>query len=127
MLHEVHRRRAEFDVIHFHTDMLHFSLFDHCASRTVTTLHGRLDMHDLAAVYARWPGFPLVSISDHQRLPLAGASWGRTIHDGVEPFAATMAPYERGGDPYLLSLRRSRPRSGQIAPLPSPRPSGSGW
>ncbi len=109
MLHEVHRRRDDFDIIHFHTDMLHFPLFDHCATRTVTTLHGRLDMKDLAGVYARWPAFPLVSISDNQRLPLAAASWIKTIHHGVEPFSDTMAARDPGAEPYLLFLGRISP------------------
>ena len=109
MLHEVHRRRADFDIIHFHTDMLHFPLFDHCATRTVTTLHGRLDMSDLAGVYARWPAFPLVSISDNQRLPLADASWIKTIHHGVTPFSDTLAPIDGDATPYLLFLGRISP------------------
>ena len=39
-------------------------------TRTVTTLHGRLDLNDLSAAYWRWPQFPLVSISNSQRKPL---------------------------------------------------------
>lgn len=109
MLHEVHRRRADFDVIHFHTDMLHFPLFEACAARTVTTLHGRLDIKDLAHVYERWPGFPLVSISDHQRLPLTGANWVKTIHHGVAPFAVLPAAIEPDRTPYLLFLGRISP------------------
>ena len=109
MLHEVHRRRADFDIIHFHTDMLHFPLFDHCAARTVTTLHGRLDMADLAGVYARWPAFPLVSISDNQRLPLSDASWIKTIHHGVTPFADTLVAIDPDATPYLLFLGRISP------------------
>ena len=109
MLHEVHRRRDDFDIIHFHTDMLHFPLFDHWATRTVTTLHGRLDIKDLAGVYARWPAFPLVSISEHQRLPLAAASWIKTIHHGVTPFSDRMAVRDPEAEPYLLFLGRISP------------------
>ena len=47
--------------------MLHFPFFEDMAHRTVTTLHGRLDLKDLPEVYRRWPKFPLVSISDAQR------------------------------------------------------------
>jgi hypothetical protein len=36
----------------------------------VTTLHGRLDLKDLSEAYARWPQYPLVSISNDQRRPL---------------------------------------------------------
>jgi len=67
MLDEVRARRSDFDIIHFHTDMLQFPLFEDDPSRTVTTLHGRLDLKDLPGVYRRWPKFPLVSISDAQR------------------------------------------------------------
>lgn len=109
MLHEVHSRRSEFDIIHFHTDMLHFPLFDQCAERTVTTLHGRLDMNDLAGVYDRWPAFPLVSISDHQRLPLADANWVKTIHHGVVRYEESPAVVGLDEAPYLLFLGRISP------------------
>jgi len=62
--------KDSFDVLHFHTDLLHFPFFEDTAERTVTTLHGRLDIGDLSEVYGRWPQFPLVSISHHQRHPL---------------------------------------------------------
>ncbi|RYG10165.1 MAG: glycosyltransferase family 4 protein, partial [Caulobacteraceae bacterium] len=64
MLAEVLDRADEFDVIHFHTDMIHFPMFRKCAGKTLTTLHGRLDMKDIPEVYRRWNEFGLVSISD---------------------------------------------------------------
>src|SRR4051812_25029425 len=54
MLHEVRRCHDDFDVIHFHTDILHFPLFEALAARTLTTLHGRLDLPDLHDVFRRW-------------------------------------------------------------------------
>ena len=48
MLHQVRERADEFDVLHFHVDLVHFPLFERFADRTVTTLHGRLDIADLA-------------------------------------------------------------------------------
>ena len=60
----------EFDVIHFHVDLIHFPFFEELAHKTVTTLHGRLDLKDLSEAYARWPQYPLVSISNDQRRPL---------------------------------------------------------
>jgi glycosyltransferase involved in cell wall biosynthesis len=83
MLQEVHLRENEFDVIHFHVDLLHFPFFEELAHKTVTTLHGRLDLDDLPEAYARWPQYPLVSISDDQRLPLPAANWVRTIQHGL--------------------------------------------
>ena len=83
MLAEVLERADDFDVIHFHTDMIHFPFFRDLADKTVTTLHGRLDLKDLSEVYAHWSEFGLVSISDDQRRPLPAASWKATVHHGM--------------------------------------------
>lgn len=83
MLHEVRRRAGSFDVLHFHVDLLHFPFFADLAPRTLTTLHGRLDLKDLPEAYLRWPEYPLVSISDSQRAPLPGANWLGTVHHGL--------------------------------------------
>src|SRR5438270_772988 len=42
MLHDVHRRADEFDLIHFHIDLVHFPFFEEYTNCTLTTLHGRL-------------------------------------------------------------------------------------
>jgi glycosyltransferase involved in cell wall biosynthesis len=106
-LHDVRRRRHEFDILHFHFDLIHFPFFEECAARTVTTLHGRLDLKDLPGAYARWPQYPLVSISDDQREPLPGANWRATIHHGLagSVYAFTETPRE----PYLAFLGRISP------------------
>ncbi len=106
MLHEVLVRADDFDIIHFHTDMVHFPLFQRCADRTVTTLHGRLDLKDLAGVYERWPEFGLVSISDDQRRPLPFANWKATVHHGMPGELYRFAPDSKG---YLAFLGRISP------------------
>jgi glycosyltransferase involved in cell wall biosynthesis len=103
---EVRRRADEFDVIHFHTDMVHFPFFESRPQRTVTTLHGRLDIDDLAGVYQRWNDFPLVSISDSQREPLPWANWTATVHHGVH--SNRYQPNSRGRG-YLAFLGRISP------------------
>src|SRR5689334_14127444 len=104
LLHEARRRARQFDILHFHTDMLHFPMFEPHAARSVTTVHGRLDLKDLPTVYARWPAFPLVSISDSQRRPLPRANWLGTVPHGLPhglyPF------YERPQGGYLAFLGR---------------------
>ena len=105
-LAEVRRRANEFDVIHFHTDMIHFPLFETMADKTLTTLHGRLDLKDLAGVYRSWPQFPLVSISDHQRLPLSFANWAGTVLHGVAAGLYSFHPRSLG---YLAFLGRISP------------------
>src|SRR5258705_11385740 len=104
MLHELHLRRHEFDLLHFHVDLIHFPFFEDLAARTVTTLHGRLALKDLPEAYSRWRHYPLVSISDDQRKPLRSANWLATIHHGLaesvysfnnthsEPYLAFLGP-----------------------------------
>src|SRR3954452_1466909 len=67
MLEQVRRRAHEFDVLHFHIDLLHFPIAQTFAHKSVTTLHGRLDLPDLPTCFAAFPAMPLVSISDDQR------------------------------------------------------------
>jgi glycosyltransferase involved in cell wall biosynthesis len=107
MLHEVHRRAADFDVLHFHVDLLHFPMFADCAERTLTTLHGRLDLKDLPEAYRCWPRFPLVSISDHQRKPLRFANWRGTVYHGMPERLYPFSPRAEGG--YLAFLGRISP------------------
>ncbi len=105
-LAEVRRRADQFDVIHFHTDIMHFPFFDSRPRSTVTTLHGRLDLKDLAGVYQRWPQFPLVSISDDQRRPLPFANWAATVQHGVAAGLYGFSSESRG---YLAFLGRISP------------------
>ena len=92
MLHEVRKRRDEFDVLHFHVDLVHFPFFEQIAAQTMTTLHGRLDLKDLPEAYARWRDYPLVSISDDQRAPLPEANWLATIPHGLAENIYTFNP-----------------------------------
>ena len=59
-------RAEEFDVLHFHIDLLHFPLFRSLEARTLTTLHGRQDLGDLspsiiASAKCRWCPSPAIS------------------------------------------------------------------
>jgi len=58
MLEEVFERVARFDIIHFHTDYLHFPLARRHSAAHVTTLHGRLDLPDLMPVYKKFREMP---------------------------------------------------------------------
>ncbi len=107
MMHEVRCRQHEFDILHFHVDMIHFPFFADVADRTITTLHGRLDLEDLRAIYTRWPRFPLVSISDHQRRPLREANWLATVPHGLD--RRSFRFLARAEQPYLAFLGRISP------------------
>src|SRR5215467_5017403 len=83
MLEQVRRQADEFDLMHFHLDYYPFSLFSRQPTPFVTTLHGRLDLPELQAVFATFPSIPVISISDAQRRPLPQARWVRTVHHGL--------------------------------------------
>jgi glycosyltransferase involved in cell wall biosynthesis len=106
LLAKVMKHADAFDVIHFHTDMIHFPFFAHCADKTLTTLHGRLDMKDIGGVYERWSEFGLVSISDDQRRPLPWANWKATVHHGMPAGLYSFSPKSEG---YLAFLGRISP------------------
>jgi glycosyltransferase involved in cell wall biosynthesis len=107
MMEEVRDRAGAFDILHFHTDCLQMALFGDMAGRTLTTMHGRLDYKDLTPFLARHRGFPLVSISDSQRAPVAFANFVATIPHGMAPDAIT--PPARPSDDYVAFLGRMSP------------------
>jgi glycosyltransferase involved in cell wall biosynthesis len=107
MLDRVRRCAAEFDVIHFHIDVLHFPLFRDLAYRTVTTLHGRQDLPDLQRLYREFREMPLVSISDQQREPVPRMNWMGTVYHGFPIDLYRYNPVVR--DDYLAFLGRICP------------------
>lgn len=107
MLEEVRCRALEFDVLHFHIDVLHFPIIQQFAGRTVTTLHGRLDLPDLQPFYRRFPGIPLVSISEDQRRPMPTVRWMGTIYHGLP--ADLLSFIEKPEGNYLAFLGRISP------------------
>lgn len=107
MLHQVRATAADFDVLHFHTDLLHFALFEGLAQRTVTTLHGRLDIPDVQTTLAYWPSFGLVSISEAQRKPVPAAHWLATVKHGISP--VRFRPPQSPSGAYLAFLGRLSP------------------
>ncbi|MEA2955593.1 MAG: hypothetical protein QOJ58_1090 [Alphaproteobacteria bacterium] len=107
MLDRVREMADEFDILHFHIDQFHFPLFRPIAHRTVTTLHGRQDLHDLKPLYVGFSDMPLVSISNSQRKPIANANFAGTVYHGLP--AQTLKPnYKPSGD-YVAFLGRISP------------------
>lgn len=83
MLDMVLKAAPSFDVIHFHSDVLHLPLVGRCPTPCLSTAHGRLDLPDLAPLFRRFPQQPMVSISASQRGPLPWLNWRATIHHGL--------------------------------------------
>lgn len=97
---------SRFDMIHFHCDYLHFPLLRRSPCPSVTTLHGRLHVPDLAPLFAEYSEAPLVSISNDQRRPIPDANWQATIYHGLPRRLHTYR--ERLGE-YLAFLGRISP------------------
>lgn len=107
MLEEVRQRLDEFDVLHFHIDFLHAPLIRDMAHRTLTTLHGRLDLPDVAPFYEVFPELPLIAISNDQRAYLPHANWVGTVHHGIPADLLPFQPSPTGR--YLAFLGRISP------------------
>jgi glycogen debranching enzyme/glycosyltransferase involved in cell wall biosynthesis len=107
MLELVRRSAAEFDVLHFHIDFLHYPLATTFASKMLTTLHGRLDFSDLKPVYSAFPHLPLISISNDQRRPMPPVNWRGTVHHGLPRDLLPFVSHPKGD--YLAFLGRISP------------------
>ena len=106
-LEQVAARCGEFDVIHYHCDYHHFPLSRRSPTPTLTTLHGRLDLPGLPAIFSAFPEMPLVSISDTQRRPLGShLNWWQTIYHGLPKDSLRYSA--QGGD-YFAFLGRICP------------------
>ena len=106
MLDKVRKRRGEFDVIHFHTDYLHFPLCREWRMNHLTTLHGRLDLPDLGPLYREFSELPVVSISERQQEPLPYANWIGNVYHGLPP---NLLRFHRGPGKYLAFIGRISP------------------
>lgn len=106
MLDQVRKHRKEFDIIHFHTDYLHFPLCREWEKSHITTLHGRLDLPDLVPLYVAFNDIPVVSISYEQRRSLAHAAWIGNVYHGLPE---TSLSFSEGRGEYLAFLGRISP------------------
>lgn len=120
MLEQVFQQAADFDLLHFHVDYLHFSLSRRSNVPNLTTLHGRLDIPDLVPVYQTFLELPVISVSDAQRKPLPWANWQGTVHHGMPIQSLTYG----GGGQYLAFLGRVCPEKGVDEAIEIARRSG---
>lgn len=111
MFEEVCRRAGEFDVVHFHTEYLHYPVARRFDTPQVTTLHGRQDLPEYVPLYREFNDVPLVSISRSQRTPLPQAFWAGTVHHGLP--AELLTP-RSSQDGYLAFLGRVSPEKGLL-------------
>jgi glycosyltransferase involved in cell wall biosynthesis len=110
MLDQVRARADEFDVLHFHVDVLHYPFIQDFVDRTVTTMHGRLDLQEHEHLHSAFSDAPLVSISEDQRTSLPFANWVGTVHHGLPRDLLPFNPHPKGK--YLAFLGRIAPEKG---------------
>jgi glycosyltransferase involved in cell wall biosynthesis len=106
MLEIVAQEASEFDVVHFHVDYLHFPITRRQSVPSVTTLHGRLDIPEIQALFREFPEMNLVSISDAQREPMMWANWVGTVHHGLPE---DLYPPSYNAGKYLAFIGRISP------------------
>jgi len=109
LFEKVCRRSEDFEIVHFHTDCMHFALARRLGVPYLTTLHGRLDLPEAAAVLREFADSPLVSISDAQRTPVPWAHWLATVYHGLPRENFRFNP---GPGHYLAFLGRISPEKG---------------
>ncbi len=113
---------AEFDVIHSHVDAIGFAPARLCATPSLHTLHGRLDVPLLGALYETYAEVPVVSISQSQRRPLPHARWLATVYNGVDVGQLT---YNPAGGRALVFLGRISPEKGLVRAIRIARRAGA--
>jgi len=106
MMELVIQQAPEFEILHFHTEYLQFSLLRRIAVPAITTLHGRLDTADLKALFSEFWDIKVVSISEFQRVPLTEANWVANIYHGIP---ADLFRLNREAESYLAFLGRISP------------------
>jgi glycosyltransferase involved in cell wall biosynthesis len=121
MLSRLQERLHDFDIVHFHIDHLHLPIMRGAGVPFLTTLHGRLDLPEVAPLFRAHPEAPFVSISDAQRRPLPFANWAGTVYHGLPPGLLPFSPRDRG---YLAFLGRISPEKGPDAAIRIARASG---
>ncbi len=113
-LETVARRAHEFDVVHAHLDYFGYPLLRRLGTPSITTLHGRLDLPELPALYEIYRDVPVVSISNSQRLPLPQANYVATVLHGLPQNLLTKGD---GGGGYLAFLGRISPEKAPDAAI----------
>ena len=110
LMDHVLSRSAQFDILHFHIDHLHFPFTRNLGLPAITTLHGRLDLPDLQPLYRHFGQMPVVSISRSQRPPIPFANWVGNVYHGLPSGLHSLRTKEQQyGEEYVAFLGRISP------------------
>jgi len=110
MLTRVIEMADQFDLIHFHTDYLHFPFLPCLETPSLSTWHNRLNRPELIPLIEREANHPMVSISESHRQPLATyGTWAGTVYHGLPLHAYSLSQNPEG---YLAFVGRFSPEKG---------------
>ncbi len=111
MMEVLRERCRDFDIIHFHTDLLQFPFLRALDCQSLTTLHGRLDEPGIFPFYQEFSEAHLVAISCSQRRSLPKEAQVSVIHHGLP---AHLLPCTPSPGRYLAFLGRIAPEKGVV-------------
>jgi glycosyltransferase involved in cell wall biosynthesis len=111
MLEALRQRCDEFDIIHFHIDLLQFPFGRTLDQTSLTTLHGRLDRPGYFTFHREFNDACLVCISHAQRRYLPKEAHVDVIHHGLPH---DLLSYGSGRGGYLAFLGRISPEKGPV-------------
>jgi glycosyltransferase involved in cell wall biosynthesis len=106
MLSQVYDHTDRFDIIHSHLEYWSFPLVRLVSVPSLSTMHGRLDLNELAPIYRHYRDLPVVSISNEQRWPLPEMNWVGTVYHGLP---RNLLRFSSGPGSYLAFLGRISP------------------
>lgn len=109
MFEKVRAHRNEFDIVHFHTEYMHFGVASQLGIPCISTMHGRLDLPEYQQLFAAFHQLHFVSISLYQRKPVPFAPFIGNVPHGLD---LDRLPYSSDGDGYLAFLGRIAPEKG---------------
>jgi glycosyltransferase involved in cell wall biosynthesis len=111
MMEGLRERCDDFDILHFHTDLLQFPFLRTLRRPSLTTLHGRLDEPGIFSFYQEFNEAHLVAISCSQRRSLPKEAQVSVIHHGLP---SDLLPSTLGAGRYLAFLGRIAPEKGAV-------------
>jgi glycosyltransferase involved in cell wall biosynthesis len=111
MMEKLRDQCGDFDLIHFHIDLLQFPFLRTMSCPSVTTLHGRLDGPGISSFYREFSEAELVTISRSQRRDLPPEARTSLVYHGLPRHLLTPG---RGEGGYLAFLGRITPEKGPV-------------
>ncbi len=117
----VFQQASDFDLIHFHTDYIHFPLLRAHKVNSLSTFHWRIDLPDFAPLAREFPEIPVSAISRSQMRALPFMNWTGTVYHGLPKSNYMLNENPEG---YLAFLGRMSPEKGPVEAIEIARRTG---